>query len=58
MRDLQGSAVEWFIEPLSQPFMQRVLLAGVLAVLTTVASTETPPSSISNERSTSSIGRG
>jgi ABC-type Mn2+/Zn2+ transport system permease subunit len=27
--------VEWFIEPLSQPFMQRVLLAGVLAVVTT-----------------------
>jgi len=27
--------VEWLIEPLSQPFIQRVLLAGVLAVLTT-----------------------
>lgn len=27
--------MEWFIEPLSQPFMQRVLLAGVLAVFTT-----------------------
>lgn len=27
--------MEWFIEPMSQPFMQRVLLAGVLAVFTT-----------------------
>lgn len=27
--------MEWLIEPLSQPFIQRVLLAGVLAVLTT-----------------------
>ena len=27
--------MDWLIEPLSQPFMQRVLLAGVLAVVTT-----------------------
>jgi len=27
--------VDWLIEPFSQPFMQRVLLAGVLAVITT-----------------------
>lgn len=27
--------MEWLLEPLSQPFMQRVLLAGILAVVTT-----------------------
>lgn len=27
--------MDWLIEPFSQPFMQRVLLAGVLAVITT-----------------------